>query len=142
MPDRKPSGSWFDSMAVQNKQGRRGRRAKVPDNLQSHMLDFIKLTQAWINRFDEVWFDEHLRLLESAMGAAKDSEWPEYYEYAINRMLDVADRAQEGVAKLKKGKTMAKRLLADMQKKRKQPPKKLSRPTQEKDYFGLGDGAT
>ena len=44
--------------------------------------------------------------------AQSNPESLEWYEYAINRLLDLRDRTNEGLKALKKGKAEAKRKLA------------------------------
>jgi len=54
---------------------RPGRRAKLPYDLDARLGDLVKLTESWLNRYDEVWF--MARLLEQATGAAKDPSFPD-----------------------------------------------------------------
>jgi hypothetical protein len=90
---------------------RRGRKSKVPGTLEACLADLTDHTEAWMRRFAAVWFDFTFRRIELAEGAGSHEESPEWYDYVINRMLDLADRVEEGIKVLKKGKATAKRRL-------------------------------
>lgn len=123
---------------------RPGRAPKMPDNLKDCLADLQDHTEAWIRRSNDVWFDQTFRLLEMAVGAGQHEESPEWYEYAINRLLDLKDRAAEGAKILRKGKAEAKRRVAEEKKsKRQQKSKPASNPPpDETDYFGLDSGGS
>lgn len=127
-------------------QKRPGRQPKLPATLTDAFEDFEKHTDAWINRFDQVWFGtETIPLLEAAYGTSKFDGIPERYDRAIEMLRRLAAKAKEGITKLKAGKAVAEENLAEQkashekEKTAKKPPSSPRR-TKDPDYFGRKGG--
>ena len=120
-----------------------GRPPKLPKGLEGYLTDLCNYCKDWRNRYEKVWF-AGAGLIETARGAAAHPESPGWYEYAINRLLEIIDFATEGKEKLEKAKAAAERMLAekkdDSQPTNEEPQAEPDRSYE--DYFGPENGHT
>jgi hypothetical protein len=105
-----------------------GRPPEVRYRLDRHLDDLIKHSKAWIARFEKVWFPRPSVLLEDGYQGALFAESPEWYQDAINRLLDIADFAADGAKRLEKGKAEAERKLAQKKLEEDSPSKAEEEP--------------
>ncbi len=125
---------------------RPGRRPKVPDNLPDVLDDINRHAAAWLRRCDDVWCNfTTIALLEIAKNSLEYDGIPERYADAIELLECLADRAEGTIKRLKEGKALAEKRLAQQRASggKQKPAKKRSsapKPTQDEDYFGLNGG--
>jgi hypothetical protein len=127
-------------------QKRPGRQPKPPATLAAALDDIESHTAAWIRRFDDVWFSTTtIPLLEIASKASTYDGMPERYDNAIRLLRLLADRAKDGITRLKAGKAVAEKNLAETRTSRGKPksaknPSSAPEITEDPDYFGLKGG--
>ena len=117
-----------------------GRFPKLPKGLAGYLDDLSKHCNAWSDRYHKVWFAGP-GVIERAIGAVAHPESPEWYEYTINRLLDIIDLATEAKEKLERGKAQADRTLTKKENLAKQPDAEQSPEVpgsdEEQDDYGF-----
>lgn len=111
MPSKKPTKKpvvFFGETPV------RGRRPKVPKELDLRLEHLLKESESWLRLLREVWFNPGEPFIEAGIGATVLPPLDHLYEAAIEQFQLIGATVEACIEKLEKGKREAKRKYKSM----------------------------
>ena len=100
----------------------RGRRPKVPKELDLRLEHLLKESEAWLRLLREVWFNPSQPFIESGIGATTLPPMDHLYEAAIEQFYMIRATVDACIEKLEKGKQAAKRKYKSVSSSAKSTP--------------------
>lgn len=106
MPNKKPIKK---PLVVFGETPVRGRRPKVPKELDLRLEHLLKESETWLRLLREVWFNPSEPFIEAGIGATTLPPVDHLYEAAIVQFQTIGATVEACIEKLEKGKQEAKR---------------------------------